>query len=394
VQIQSRKKSMVAATIFVLASLYVAPVVAQHGDQAWKRSEHLKHGINASLWFAQSPENYSIERLQTFTTADDIALMEKLGFDHVRLSVDPVPLSSSSTTGMSPFLAELDRVVSLMLTHHLAVIIDIHPESPFKANLRAGDEPVERFALLWVGLAKHFASKDTEHIFFEIMNEPEQTDLYRWVGIEARVAEAIRSAAPQNTIIATGAHWSGLADLLQTQTLALDNVIYTFHDYEPFAFTHQGATWTDLRVQPLRDIPYPSSPDAVEKNLSQAYSIDGQLFVEDYGLARWNAERVERTIEFAAKWSALHRVPVYCGEFGVLRDYVNPAMRAAWLHDMTTSLSKNHIGWAMWDYQANFGVVRKEGGIAVPDLLIVKALGLNAITTSDINQKGLSQKSQ
>lgn len=78
------------------------------------------------------------------------------------------------------------------------------------------------------------------------------------------------------------------------------------------------------------------------------------------------------------KWSDSHHAPVYCGEFGVLRDYVDPAMRAQWLHDMRTGFEKHKIGWAMWDYQENFGVVIKKDGKTVPDPEIVKALGLKA----------------
>jgi aryl-phospho-beta-D-glucosidase BglC (GH1 family) len=348
-------------------------------ELAHERAQRLRHGINASLWFAQSSRDYSVERLRTFTTADDIALMAKLGFDHVRLSVDSSPLLSGDPfghPGSSPFLAELDRVVDLMLQHHLAVIVDIHPEEPYKAALRTGDDSVERFASLWARLAQHFGTRDPNSVFFEIMNEPEQTDPYRWIGIEARVAAAIRKAAPRNTIIATGANWSGLTDLLQTEPLAMNNVIYTFHDYEPFAFTHQGATWTDSRVQPLRGVPYPSTPEAVSGNLGQATSLAGEFFVEEYGLAQWDRRRVERTLAFAKRWADTHGVPVYCGEFGVLRDYAPPAMRAAWLRDMVSALEADGIGWAMWDYQANFGIVRKENGTTIPDPEIVKALGL------------------
>lgn len=351
-------------------------------DLAFDRAKHLQRGVNASLWFAQA-RDYSPERLRMFMTEDDIALIENLGFDHIRLSVDAAPLLQGGLSRKddgSPFLTELDRVVTTILRHHLSVIVDVHPESAYKANLRNGDEPVERFSMLWSSLAGHFATYDSEHVFFEIMNEPEQTDLYRWIGIEARVADAIRKAAPAHTILATGAKWSGLSDLLQTQPLALNNVIYTFHDYEPFAFTHQGATWTDPHVQSLRKIPYPSDPDAVTANLDQSTSIAGAYFVEEYGLAHWNAERVDRTIAFAKRWADMHHVPVYCGEFGVLRDFVNPDMRAAWMHDMAVALRKNDIGWAMWDYQANFGIVHKESGKTIPDRQIVEALGLKQIT--------------
>lgn len=85
---------------------------------------------------------------------------------------------------------------------------------------------------------------------------------------------------------------------------------------------------------------------------------------------------MDATLGFAEKWSDLHHAPVYCGEFGVLRDYVDPAMRAQWVHDMRVAFEKHKIGWVMWDYQANFGVVTKKDGKTVPDPAIVKALGL------------------
>src|SRR6266571_5749593 len=59
---------------------------------AQTRAQHLKHGINASEWFAQSASDYSTARTSRYTDAQDIALMAKLGFDNVRLSIDPVPL--------------------------------------------------------------------------------------------------------------------------------------------------------------------------------------------------------------------------------------------------------------------------------------------------------------
>ncbi len=277
-------------------------------------------------------------------------------------------------------MTELDRTVTAILANHMAAIIDIHPEDDYKMPLLHGTESVVKFNALWRAVAAHFAPLDPEHVFFEIMNEPEQDDPYRWQGIEAVVARGIRSAAPQNTIIVSGAHYSGLDDLLRLEPIALSNVIYTFHDYEPFPFTHQGATWTTPAVQPERGVPYPSTPGTVEANLGQEPDLEGQWFVEQYGLNRWDAERVNTSIGFAAKWGEQHHVPVYCGEFGVLRDYADPKMRARWTEDMRTAMEKNHIGWAMWDYQANFGVTTKANGVTTPDLEMLKALGLHAPT--------------
>jgi endoglucanase len=373
------KLLLLAALWFRAASIFAQPA---ESDPAFARAQQLRHGINASIWFAQHSGRYTVDYLRTFTTADDIALIARLGFDHVRLSIDPDPLTEwrQGQTEGAAFVTELDRVVKTIVDSRLAVILDIHPESKYKAPLRQGTQPVQQFASLWRALAAHYASTDPNHVYFEIMNEPEQDDPYRWQGIESTVAAAIREVAPQHTIILAGAHWSGLEDLLVLQPVALKNVIYTFHDYEPFPFTHQGATWTTPDVQPLRAIPYPSSPEAVTPKLDEESSLSSQFFLNQYGLGRWDAFRVENTIEFAAKWGKLHNVPVYCGEFGVLRDYAPTEMRAQWLHDMRVAFERNDIGWAMWDYQTNFGIVTKKDGVTMPDDAIVKALGLSGTT--------------
>ena len=358
--------------------LSIVPALAQdQSSLAFARAQHLQHGINTGGWFAQA-DDYSPQRLETFTTTQDIALIEAMGFDHCRLSIDAGPLEEWRDAGReTPFMTELDKAVRAMLDHHLSVIIDIHPTSEFKARLFQGSQGVGSFVSLWRALAAHFGPIDPEHIFFEIMNEPEQNDPYRWQGIQAAVVDAIRRVAPGNTIIASGAHWSGLADLMVLEPLADPNIIYTFHDYDPFPFTHQGATWTSPEVRPERAIPYPSTPGNIAPKLDQEPTLSGQLFLDTYGEDRWDAQRVENTIEFAAKWSALHHVPVFCGEFGVHRPYAPPDARAQWLHDMRVALERNHIGWAMWDYQGGFGVVTKANGQTTPDALVLRALGLH-----------------
>src|SRR2546425_6630237 len=55
------------------------------------RLARLRHGINLSHWFAQSAD-YSKAHLESHTTADDIGLIRSLGFDHVRLTIEPAPL--------------------------------------------------------------------------------------------------------------------------------------------------------------------------------------------------------------------------------------------------------------------------------------------------------------
>jgi endoglucanase len=289
-------------TRFLLLIAVFLPLVGAQAQSdnsiAFQRAQHLQHGINTAMWFAQA-NDYSAERLETFTTEKDIALIEAVGFDHCRLSIDAGPLEAWQRAGSeTPFMNELDKAVRMMLAHHLSVIIDIHPSSEYKAELFQGSAGVGRFVSLWRALATHFAPMDADHVFFEIMNEPEQNDVYRWQGIQSAVVDAIRQVAPGNTIIAGGGHWSGLGDLMTLEPLADANVIYTFHDYEPMAFTHQGATWANQEVWPERAIPYPSSPEAIAAKLSEEPNLAGQLFLDTYGEDRWDAARVENTIAF------------------------------------------------------------------------------------------------
>jgi len=259
---------------FCLAAMVVLTLPAVGQDRAadvkiaFARAQHLKHGINASEWFAQSAGDYSAARTDRYTDAADIALMAKLGFDNVRLSIDPVPLGSGprNKEGLNAdFLGRLDRAVDAMLANRLAVQIDIHPEEPYKQQVKNGNEGVERFVMLWRSLATHYASRDPDKVFFEIMNEPEVNDPYRWAGIQAAAADAIREAAPKNTIIATGPNWSDIADLLTQHPLPDGNVIYTFHFYEPNQFTHQGANWSNPYLIYTHGIPYPATETSMDK---------------------------------------------------------------------------------------------------------------------------------
>ncbi len=80
------------AAILFPALLTPSPTHAQQTDDlAFQRAQHLRHGINTSDWFAQSGD-YSVQRLRTFTTDDDIRLIHHLGFDHIRISIDADPL--------------------------------------------------------------------------------------------------------------------------------------------------------------------------------------------------------------------------------------------------------------------------------------------------------------
>ncbi|HWT01370.1 MAG TPA: cellulase family glycosylhydrolase [Pyrinomonadaceae bacterium] len=356
-----------------------APQATDASQLAWRRHARLKRGINLSHWFAQSPRaDYSENHLKTHTTAQDVALIKGLGFDHVRFTVEPAPLMGEAAPAQlrPEYLRHLDSALDMLLAGGLAVVVDIHPSDEFKFRLRADDRAAAGFVDFWRALAQHLSRRDPERVMLEILNEPMVEDHYRWMGIQAKAAGAIREGAPLHTIVATGPRWSSVDQLLLIEPLADRNVIYNFHFYENHNFTHQGATWGAGYWPHLKGVPYPSSPETVNALLASIENEQARAALKFYGEERWDAARVDKEIAAAAAWGRKHNVPLVCNEFGVYRAYVREADRLRWIEDVRRTLEKYNIGWAMWDYAGSFSVVVKRDGTTKPDPGTVAALGL------------------
>jgi aryl-phospho-beta-D-glucosidase BglC (GH1 family) len=301
-----------------------------------------------------------------------------MGFDHVRLSVNPQPMMPNHRPDeiSAEYLGYLDSAVKMILDQGLAVVIDLHPESDFKLRLTKDDSFVQEFADFWRALARHYSRWDAERVFFEILNEPEFSDRYRWYGVQAKLAVALREGAPQHTIIAAGARWSDDNELVFIEPLRDPNVIYTFHFYDPHIFTHQGATWGSYMWHWVKGLHYPSSPESAAKTATNAPDAVDRLAIVRYGEDHWNAARIDAEIKQVAEWARQRGVPVVCNEFGVFRDYADPQDREAWIHDARSSLERHGMGWTMWDYSGSFGAVVKKDGRTIQDEGTLRALGL------------------
>lgn len=361
--------------------LFWAAATAQTVDPslAKERAKYLQHGINLSEWFAQVHDSkaYTKEHFETWNTPQDISLIKSIGFDHVRLSVNPKPMWKPNAADQIPpdYLGYLDAAIQMILNQGLAVVIDIHPDGDFKEKL-SNDGMVEQFADFWGSLAKHYSSYDPNRVFFEILNEPELRDRYRWSGIQAHLIAAIREGAPQHTIIVEGARWADDDDLVFMEPLRDANIIYNFHFYDPHLFTHQGATWGESWWHRLQNVPYPSSTDNIDRAIALLPDDVHKLALRRYGAEHWNAQRIEAEFAQVAAWGKKWNVSLVCNEFGVYRKTANPDDRARWLTDVRTALEKYGIGWTMWDYSGGFAVVVKKDGVATVDEVTVKALGL------------------
>lgn len=347
-------------------------------DIAFQRAATLRHGINLSGWFASS-RDLTAQHFANFTNAEDLKEIHAMGFDYVRLGVDPALIERHGEIAAAnpEALAELDKAVQEVLENHLSVLLCVFPDDEYKHGL-ATDRGVDDFVQLWRILAEYFAAEDPDHIFYELINEPEVSDAYRWMGIQASVVHAVRQIDTAHTIVATAANYSGLPDLLVLEPVHDANVIYTFHFYEPYPFTHQGASWGEDDWIYYKHIPFPATADSLTAQMKQVPGDLARYNLYLYGAEGWSAQAIAGRIAFAAAWARERRVPLICDEFGAYRDTAPPESRARWITAVRAALEANHIGWAMWDYRGNFGVVTRTDTEITPDDTILKALGLNA----------------
>lgn len=335
-----------------------------------ERLERLGRGVNLGGWFSQA--TITPEHLATFVTRDDARQIRALGFRHVRLPFDPAGVLDGSA-GSDARLVALDDALDLLLAEDLAVIVDLHPTDAYKADLRAGG--VDRVARTWNALAHRLARRDPDRVFFELLNEPTFESGAAWEAAQARLAEAVRAAAPRHTILATGPTWSAPDEIAALRPLADPNVVYAVHVYAPHTFTHQGATWGWPPWALFRNLPYPSSPEAVAEVLGDL-DPSVRAYAETYGEARWDRDRMRAELRPAVDWAARHGVPLVCTEFGVFRPVAPDAARQAWLRDARVVFEESGVGWSVWDYGGGFGVTTGPPGDRTPDQAALDALGL------------------
>ena len=303
--------------------------------------------------------------------------MARNGLKHVRLCIAPsVIMDRTSGKVIEERGEQVEAAIERFQRAGLLVMIDLHNEDRAAELDPAWQQAFVRF---WGSLAARLSRFDPELTILEIINEPVFAGREeQWNTFNGRLAEVIRQNAPQHTIVTSGPDWGGIDGLKKLKLLPDKNVIYSFHCYDPFTFTHQGATWTSPAVRPLRGVPYPSSPEAVRPLLpALEASPASKKMVEWYGKERWNKEKLASRFRQGIEWGVKNRVPLYCGEFGVFPATSKPEHRSNWFRDFGQVLAENRIGWAVWGWDEGFGLNRKiVNGKPVVDAVVAKALGL------------------
>lgn len=331
-----------------------------------------------SHWWAQAHGgDYSDQRLKTWMTEKDAELIRKMGFKHVRFTLEPRAIWNEASPGSLPKerLEMLRKSVAWYTSRGLVVILDCHPSGDFKEKLASEPANVTKFEAWWKSLAKSFSTVSNRQLIFEILNEPEFKSASQWRAVQGRLLKAVRSSAPSHAVVVTGHEWGGIQNLLDLTPYEDKDLIYSFHCYDPHLFTHQGASWGWEATQHVKNLPWPTSPEAYAPLLAGIEREDVRGYAKNLGEEKWGPAKVLANLKRAADWGAKHKVPVYCGEFGSYRTFTQPKDRLAWITDTRTALNKLKVGWAMWDYAGGFAVAVGDPGSRKPDPDTVKALG-------------------
>lgn len=362
-----------------------APINQTGNPQVTSLDNVLAKGVNLSNWFNDySDPNQFPNRF----TSVHFQKLKQLGFTYVRIPVGSTILfQANSPSVLNPTnLSYVDAAVKKATDQGLAVIINFHPYTEnFENKMMQSNSTVKDFVTYWRAVADYFKKYPSSQVFFEIFNEPHldlnfATANSWWYNTQQQVINGIRMVDSTHYIIAGGEDWNSITGLTNLQPYSQKNIIYNFHFYDPFTFTHQGASWVGEPYDSLRNIPYPSTPQNIAPILNNYRDSNILKLLNWYGDSRFNIDSLNNKIIQAVNWANINHVKLICNEFGAYKTYAPADARVKFINDIRTVLEKNKIGWAMWECDEGFGFMSYPNSTDrnnfITDNDVLKALGL------------------
>jgi len=315
-------------------------------------------GFNLLDWFSPAPPRNP--QGSNRTTEDDLKWMADWGFDFVRIPMAyPRYLSFDRTRDITrdevcnfdpKILEEVDQLISNAHKYNIHVSLNLHRgpgycinagfHEPF--NLWKDKEAQDAFYAHWQMWAERYKGISADKLSFDLLNEPayieDMNDQYAKKGpvpgeIYQKVAEGaskvIRSVSPHRLIIADGNNGGNnvipeLTDLKIAQSC---------RGYYPGLVSHYQASWV---WKDPSQAPTPVWPGTIDGNY--------------YGREQLEA--------FYKPWIDLKNqgVGVHCGECGCYNKTPHNVF-LAWFGDVIDILISNGIGYALWNFRGDFGIL-------------------------------------
>lgn len=312
-------------------------------------------GFNLLDFFAPDP---SAGRKKT--TEQQLQWISDWGFDFIRLPMAyPAYLQFDRSRPITPeevyrideaAVEKIEHLVLLAHKYKLHVSLNLHRAPGYcinagfhePYNLWKDDAAQKAFYYHWNFWAKRFGQTSPEKISFDLLNEPSMRDdmndqhsrnsavpgdLYRKVALGAM--EAIKKENPAHKVIADG---NSVGTKVIPEIADLD-IGQSCRGYHPGQISHYKAPWANKTVE---NLPEPKWPGQV-----------GNQYL--------SREMLEK---FYAPWIDLKNqgVGVHCGECGCWNKTPHGVF-LAWFEDVLDILTSNGIGYALWEFSGDFGLL-------------------------------------
>jgi endoglucanase len=309
----------------------------------------INRGTNIAHWLSQS-ERRGEERA-SFFTKKDILFIDSAGFDHIRLPIDEEQMWDENGKRHEEAFQLLNECLTWCEEAQLRVVLDLHILRSHHFNnkekpLWTKPEEQDKFIQLWKDLSGAVHHWPNRMLAYEFMNEPVADDAEQWNQLLMRVTDSIRSWEAKRVLVIGSNRWQSADTFDQLKIPANDrNILLSFHFYEPFYLTHFQASWTELKDF-KGNVNYPGQIvlDGVSEKEKRLYNLD----------------TLEKMMQKPLHLADSLKLPLYCGEFGVI-DKAPVAAKLAWYKDMEAIFKKHGIAYANWNYKAgSFGIVDKD----------------------------------
>ncbi len=335
----------------------------RHPQEVRRRFSECRRGMGIGGWLTNykrfnvlpnawrgplSPGDF--EHFETYITEQDVRNIASFGMDHIRLGFDQIVLEEAPGVYRERTFRLLDAFAAWCGRAGVNVVLNLHKavgnycDIAESVSLMDDAGLQERFIALWLEIERRY--QDKPELVFELLNEVRDIDPDRWNDLAQRTIEAIRKRNPAREIIVGSTRWNSAGTLKHLRLHDDENVIYTFHMYEPSEFTHQQGV---LQPGPLyynRKMAYPSGIEPYRDYLRFVYG-NTNPYPDDARMDKeWLRRRMQPAFDFAAAHPG-HRL--WCGEFGTIR-HCRLEYRENWMRDVIALLKEHGIPYCVWNY--------------------------------------------
>ena len=318
-----------------------------------------KQGVNLGGWYSQC--DYSKERLDNFIKEEDIKKISEWGFDHVRLPIDYNIVIKPDGQLIEDGFNRIEKVIKWCKSYNLNIVLDLHKtlgysfdEGENESGFFTSKEYQDIFYRFWNEMAERFG-KYEDMVMFELLNEVTDKEyLASWINIYKHAIGLIRAKLP-NIKILIGSYWYNSVWTVKDLEGPFDeNIVLSFHCYDPQLFTHQRAYWQ--KTMPADFVTeYPVKYGFLRDKSKEIYG-NSEMYEGFDENKTIDTEFFEFIFKSAIDTAEKFGTPLYCGEYGVIdRADIDSTLR--WYKDIHEVLIRHNIGHALWSYrEMDFGL--------------------------------------